>query len=385
MDKQGESKASRAVARYRFYLRQRPVILASLTLLAVVFFLAVGGLSRVHQAQRPGDWGALFNRGIADLNAQRYDAAATDLRAALLYAPDEYSYQLKMAEALIGQGHSGQALAYLTNLWDREPENGFVNLELARIAAQREQTDDAIRYYRNAVYAVWPSDQEGMRLDARLELIDLFLRIRDRAQAQGELIALEASAGRDPVRQERIGELFLRAEDYEHARQAFDTVLKLDRHNAVAMAGAGYAAFELGQYSSAQNYLQAALAANANDTASADRLKITQMVLHMNPFRRQISVSERDRIVVEAFQTAGERLRTCKLPAAAGGAQPSLNDEWAQLEPQITGSGLRRNPDLVETAMDVVFRIERETSTTCGSPTGIDLALLLISKMHEGS
>ena len=109
------------------------------------------------------------------------------------------------------------------------------------------------------------------------------------------------------------------------------------------------------------------------------------MVLHMNPFRRQISVSERDRIVVEAFQTAGERLRTCKLPAAAGGAQPSLNDEWAQLKPQITGSGLRRNPDLAETAMDVVFRIERETTTTCGSPTGIDLALLLISKMHEGS
>ena len=385
MDRQGESTASRAVARYRFYLRQRPVILASLTLLAVAFFLAVAGLSRVHQAQRQAIGERWFNRGIADLNAKRYDAAVTDLRAALLYAPDAYSYQLKMAEALIGQGHTGQALAYLTNLWDREPENAVVSLELARIAAQREQTDDAIRYYRNAVYAVWPSDQEGMRLDARLELIDLFLRIRDRAQAQGELIALEASAGRDPVRQERIGELFLRAEDYEHARQAFDTVLKLDRHNAAAMAGAGYAAFELGQYRSAQNYLQAALAANANDTASADRLKITQMVLHMNPFRRQISVSERDRIVVEAFQTAGERLRTCKLPAATGGSQPSLNDEWAQLKPQITGSGLQRNPDLVETAMDVVFRIERETTTTCGSPTGIDLALLLISKMHEGS
>ena len=385
MDRQGESTASRAVARYRFYLRQRPVILASLTLLAVAFFLAVAGLSRVHQAQRQAIGERWFNRGIADLNAKRYDAAVTDLRAALLYAPDAYSYQLKMAEALIGQGHTGQALAYLTNLWDREPENAVVSLELARIAAQREQTDDAIRYYRNAVYAVWPGDQEGMRLDARLELIDLFLRIRDRAQAQGELIALEASAGRDPVRQERIGELFLRAEDYEHARQAFDTVLKLDRHNAAAMAGAGYAAFELGQYRSAQNYLQAALAANANDTASADRLKITQMVLHMNPFRRQISVSERDRIVVEAFQTAGERLRTCKLPAATGGSQPSLNDEWAQLKPQITGSGLQRNPDLVETAMDVVFRIERETTTTCGSPTGIDLALLLISKMHEGS
>jgi hypothetical protein len=32
-----------------------------------------------------------------------------------------------------------------------------------------------------------------------------------------------------------------------------------------------------------------------------------------------------------------------------------------------------------------VFRIERETNLTCGTPTGTDLALLLISRMHEGS
>jgi transcriptional regulator GlxA family with amidase domain len=55
------------------------------------------------------------------------------------------------------------------------------------------------------------------------------------------------------------------------------------------------------------------------------------------------------------------------------------------LKPRISAEGLRRNPDLVETAMDLVFRIERETSTACGTPTGTDLALLLISKMHEGS
>jgi predicted Zn-dependent protease len=263
------------------------VILASLTVLTVVFFLAVTGLSRAHQAQRQAIGARWFNRGITDLNVRHYDAAVTDFRAGLLYAPDEYSYQLKLAEALIGQGHTGQAWAYLTNLWDREPENGIVNLELARIAAQRGETDDAIRYYHNAVYAVWRADHEGTRGEARLELIDLLLGIRNQAQAQGELIALAASVGPDPVQQERIGELFLRAEDYEHAKEAFDAVLRADRHNAAALAGAGYAAFELGQYSSAQHYLQAAVAANANDSPTADRLKTTQMVLRMDPFRRR--------------------------------------------------------------------------------------------------
>jgi hypothetical protein len=64
---------------------------------------------------------------------------------------------------------------------------------------------------------------------------------------------------------------------------------------------------------------------------------------------------------------------------------PSLSDEWEKLKPQITEAGLRRNQDLAEKAMDLVFRIERESNVLCGTPTGTDLALLLISRMHEGS
>ena len=149
------------------------------------------------------------------------------------------------------------------------------------IAAQREETDQAIRFCHNAVYAVWPTDQEGTRRDARLELIELLLRINAQGQAQGELIALAESVGPDPVLQERIGELFLRAADYQHALAAFNIVLKSDRHNVPALAGAGHAAFELGQYPLAQRYLQAAVTANANDTSSARRLKTTQLVLEM--------------------------------------------------------------------------------------------------------
>ena len=328
--------ASEAYAKYRFYLRQRPIMLAVFSVLAIVFFLGVTVLSRTHQAQRQAIGERWFNRGIADLNGKRFDAAVTDFRAALLYSPDEYSYQLNLAEALIGEGHTGQAFAYLTNLWDREPENGIVNLELARIAAQRGETDNAIRYYHNAVYAVWPSDQEGMRRNARLELIELLLRNHLKAQAQSELIALSENAGPDPVQQQRIGDVFLRAEDYEHALGAYNAALKSDRHNAAALAGAGYAAFELGRYQLAQHYLQSAISANPNDPESAERLKTAQLVLHLDPFRRQIPARERNRIVMEAFVAAGQRLRSCAVPtvkATAPASVPSLGDKWARLKP----------------------------------------------------
>lgn len=380
--------ASDIIARYRFYLRQRPVILAAFTVVAVIFFLAVTGLSRAHRMQRQAIGERWFDRGIADLNASRFEAAATDFRAALLYSPDEYSYQLNLAEALIGEGRRGQATAYLLNLWDREPDNGIVNLELARVAAQQGEPEKAIRYYHNAIYAVWPATQEARRRDARLELIELLLRVGDKAQAQGELIALAQTVGNDPGQQKRVGELFLRAEDYEHALAAFIIVLKSERNNAAALAGAGRAAFELGRYPLAEHYLHAAVAANPSDAISNEKLKTAQLVLHMDPFRRQISVAERHKIAVQAFQIAGERLKSCNLPTAGSAtpsASPSLSDDWERLKPQITEAGLRRNPDLVDTAMDLVFRIERDTSIVCGTPSGTDLALLLISNMHEGS
>lgn len=371
----------------RFYLRQRPVMLVLLSALAVIFFLAVSGLSRVYHAQRESVGARWFNRGVADLNAQRFDAAVRDFRAALMYSRDDYHYQLMLAEALIGLKHTGEASAYLLNLWEREPEDGLVNLELARIAAQRGQNQQAVRHYHDAVAAAWPSDQEEKRRDARLELIELLLRLNGTAQAQAELIGFSANAREEPAEQQQLGDLFVRAGDYGHALADYQLSLKSKPHNAAALAGAGNAAFELGRYSLAEQYLKLAVEGDANDKRSADLLKTAEMVLRMDPFRRQINSAERNRIVVEAFTSAGQRL-DCAVPKNAAGntaqSATSLSDQWSSLRPQVTERNLQKNPDLAESAMELVFRVERQTSEVCGTPTGTDLALLLISQLHEG-
>lgn len=373
---------------FRFYLRQRPVMLALLTGLAVVFFLVVTWLSSVYHSQREGLGERWFSRGEADLAKQRFGAAVTEFRAALLYSPDNYTYQLDLAEALIGRGQIPQAYAYLVSLWDREPEDGLVNLELARIAAQRTQIEQAIRYYHNAEYAAWSSDQENQRRKARLELIDLLLRNHQPAQAQAELIALAENAGEDPAEQKQLGDFFIRAGDYEHALGAYRVVLKSDHHNAAAMAGAGYASFQLARYPLAEHYLQIAVTANPNDRQSADLLKTVESVLHLDPFRPQLSTAERNRIVMDAFEVAGERLKDCtvtKAPPPNPASVPSTSDQWTSLKPEITVQRLEHHPELAAKAMDIVFQAERETSIACGAPTGTDLALLLIGKLHEGS
>lgn len=375
----------------RLYLAREPVVLALLFLSAVALFLAVTGLSRIYYAQRASLASRWFDRGVADLAAQRFQGAVADFRTALLYSRGDYTYQLNLAEGLLGLKRTDEAHAYLLNLWEQEPENGLVNLELARIAVQKREIEQALRYYHNAIYATWPGDQEVQRRETRVELVEYLLSINAKTQAQSELIALAANLADDPVQEARVGDLFLRAQDYEHALNEYRLSLKSGRNNPAALAEAGMAAFQLGRYDVADSYLQAAVAANPSDAQSEARLKTTELVLRMNPFQRQLSVAKRDRIVIEAFAAAGERLKTCSASgnSAASVAQGSvpggLAERWEKLRPQITEQGLRRDPDLVEAAMQLVFDIERQASTACGTPEGTDMALLLIAKLHEGT
>lgn len=362
-------------------------MLALLSALAVTLFLAVTGLSRRYYAQQEALGNRWFSRGTADLKAQRLDRAVNEFRAALIYSRDDYAYQLNLAEALLGEKRTNEAYAYLVNLWDRQPENGLVNLELARIAAQRGETEQVLRYYHDAIYATWPDDEQASRRDARLELIEFLLSNNADAQAQAEMIALAANLGDDTAEQVRVGNLFVRVQDYEHALAAFRTALKSDRHNVSALAGAGLTAFELGRYPAAYRYLQGAAAANPEDAQIVTLLKTTDLVLQMDPFQPQISADHRNWIVVTAFTVAGERLKACSAGNAPSSSESvtSLTERWRRMKPKINPEDLKNNPDLADSAMDLIFDIERQTSATCGSPAGTDLALLLIAKLHEGN
>jgi tetratricopeptide (TPR) repeat protein len=392
LEAQGETVAARNQAQGPpSYFTNEAVILALLSLTAVLSFLAVTGLSHVYYAQRQFLGNRWFARGTADLKARHFEAATAEFRNALLYSRDNYSYQLNLAEALLGLQRTNEAYSYLLSLWERQPENGTVNLELARIFARKGDRDNAVRYYHNAIYAIWSDDPDVKRRNARFELIEFLLKENTRPQAQAELIALAADLPDEPALLARVGDLFAQAEDYDRALAEYHRSLKLNPKNAAVMAAAGRAAFELGRYKLAKTYLESAVSAGPNDAQSADLLKTTTQVLQMDPFRRQISVTERRRIVIEAFNTAGKRLKSCapgersKGAAADTSPQPDLLTRWNEMKPKITEPGIRQNPNLIEQAMDLVFTIERQTKTECGPPTGTDLALLLISILQVGS
>ena len=393
-DLQGDIAAAAGSRKFdlRRYFAREPVMLAFLTLLAVVFFGAVTALSHLYHAQQESLGNRWFIRGTADLQQKNFEGAVSEFRAALRYSRDSYAYQSNLAEALLGLNRTAEANAYLINLWDREPENGLVNLELARLAAREGDREEALRYYHNAIYATWLGNQEVQRRDTRLELIEYLMSISSRAQAQAELIALAANLPDDATQQARTASLFLQTQDYEHALSEYGLSLREQPQDLSALAGAGKAAFELGHYSLAQHYLRTAVSLNASDAVSAGLLKTAEIAMQMDPFQWQLSAAQRNPIVIEAFAAAGQRLASCaaakgaKAPAPTASSSPiSLAESWEQLKPRISERGLQRDPDLINTAMELVFAIERETNSVCGAPSGRDEALLVIAKLHESN
>ncbi len=362
------------------YLSREPVTLALLTGVAVLFFLAVSALARLYDAQRQHLAENLAVQGVADLNAQQYRAAVDNIRTALVYARDNDAYQLSLAQALIGLKRYDEARAYLINLWEREPDNGMVSLELARIAVVQGKTEQALRFYHNAIYATWSGDSDDARHKARCELISYLMGINKRPQAEAELIDLAASVGDNPDEQLQLGQMFSSVGDYQRAFAAYRKSIQLKPHDAAALAGAGEAAFQLAQYPEAERYLEEALAIAPGDQRADDRLKMTEFVLHWDPFRPQLKESERDRMVLAAFAAASDRLDSCKAPNAR---EEEYAQDWARLEPQMRERNLRDNPDLAHAAMNLVFTIENETASHCGAQSEADRALLLIASLHE--
>ena len=370
-----------------WYAAREPLVIVVLSLSAIVFFFLVSGLSGLYQRTLSTRAKLWSDHGENDLSAGRTTQAMKDFQVALTYSRDNFNYELRLAQTLITLRRTEEARVYLINLWQRQPESGPVNLQLARIYASKNDVSQALRYYHNAIYAVWTGNPEAQQLSARLELVRFLLDSKSFNQAEAELIAVGRNLPEDASLQMEIGDLFMRVPDYGRALVLYRQALKLNRHNPAALARLGRAAFELGQYREAERYLQSAVAERHDDAQSAQLLETCRAIQRLDPDRIW-SARERDRMVLSDFDTAGNRLNSCMGVSTSKAGNPalqSLNTQWMDMKTRLNKNSLRVHPDWSDSAMDLVFSIERETSSLCGSPTGDDLLLLLIAKRHGGS
>lgn len=371
---------------------RRSLVLAIWILSCLVLFGVASAVTRAYAAKREALAERWFERGLAALQASQPEAAISDFRDALVYSRSNPQYRLQLAEALLAAGRTQEASDYFESLWQERPSDGRINLALARLQARRRDIPEAIRYYQGAIYGQWDQDRIQHREKAELELVGFLLANNGKAQAQPELLTLAQEEPNDPGVQVKIADLFAQAGDFEDALQESRKVLRLEPENPAALAIAGAAAFHLGRYSTAEDYLRKALERERNNQEAVALLEKVRLIASANPYQRGFTLRERNRRVIEAFTAAGERLQSCaqqrKEPLEV--EQPTtelqkLYDQWSDLNPGMNERMLRQQPDLADSAMDLVFRIEERTRALCGPPSGLDEALLLIGENREGT
>lgn len=366
---------------------ERETLVVFCIILLVAFFAITGFITSRYHATEAALGGHWYEKGAKALKAHQPLKAVDAFHTALVYSRDNSTYQLQLAEALVESDRLNEADAYLRALWAREPGNGTVNLELARLAARRSDVASATRYYHNAVYGVWDNKPIVHRRKTRMELCEFLLAKNERTLAESELIALSADMPPDAALHAKVGRMFLQVQDRSHALQQFQQALKLKPSVKGAWAGAGEAAYESGDYAEAYRYLKKAVAESSSDLQSAQRLEMCKLILSLDPFSRRLSQGERIRRTQAAFKQALTRVNQCAQnlgvnlqPKQGNTVLGNIYAKAKKMQPKVNKRNLRRDPDLISNVMDLVFKMEQTAKQACGVPPDPDRALLMIAR-----
>jgi len=353
-----------------------------LMLVAVAGFFVTRAVAANNRAMSLRDAAAWYTRGQQALQAGRVDAAIQAFRRATLRNRYNKEYVLALARALAANHDDDSARSVLLALRESAPENVDINLELARLAAHRQDVTEALRFYRNALYAPWAPELQDTRRSVRLELIRFLLTHDQSDRALSELLAVASDLPDDLAAHVQVGQLFAGAGDYAHSLDQFRRALHLDGGNAQALTGAGESAFHLGQYAVALAYFRRA--PDTFDDVAASR-EVAERVLADDPLANRIGATERRRRLTSDLAYARERLAACT-PGASGQTpddRVALAGEGEDLATRLEQTTVL-DLDTIEAGADVVARMTRYVAQTCGSPTPRDRALILIGRQHAG-
>ncbi len=360
-------------------LHRDPVVLTAFLAIIVASFVLTSlfvGRYKDKEAAIARHW---FDLGEAALQSSQPELAVDDFQNALAYSRNNDAYRLHLAQALIAAQRPQEARSHLLSLVEAEPGDGFVNLELARLAARAGQAREAQRYYHAAIYGVWPQDPVNRRIRVRFELSQFLLDNHQIARAEAELLELRGVLPADEVELHlRLANLLTKTGDDRAALEEFREVLAREARSHQALAGAGEAAFRLQDYAQAEQYLRRAVAEQSQDRHSAELLEVATQVRELDPYVYGLRSKERADRALRDFEIAMRRLQQCTQGQAPSAVTQALQ-QGKQVEPKLRRREMSRNPDLVNTTMSWVFQSEIVAQQPCGALSAEDRALLLLA------
>jgi tetratricopeptide (TPR) repeat protein len=370
----------------RIYSRE--AVLFGCIVLLVLFVIVTAAINRIYHKKIHVLADSWFAQGETSFQAGDIQSALIDYRNALVYSPANAKFQFHLAQALAAAGRGDEGRTYLLNLLSESPGNGQVNLALARIAARKGATSEAIRYYHAAIYGEWENDPIAMRWQVRRELSEYLLDRGEARQAVPEIIALADNTPPDDLeRRKVVGNLLLRAKLWTRALEVFSPLVSVNNEDYEALLGAAISAFELGRYDLALDYFDRLPQQQRDAPDVVGLYQTARQIDSMNPFLTGLSREAKARRAADALSLAGKRLQDCARQKGQSllVAQPQtpLQKAFAdskELEARGSLRYIEKHPETIEDVMAHVFQMENAAADACIKPQDADRALWLLGR-----
>ncbi|MHB1674973.1 MAG: tetratricopeptide repeat protein [Acidobacteriaceae bacterium] len=347
-----------------------------------------------------------FERGQIAMAAGRPAIAVEDFRSALSFSSTSADYQMALAEALAASGRTEEAAAYFSTLHDAEPGDGYLNLQLARLAVRRGNPQQAIEYYQAALNGLWRGQGTERRLQIRLELAQYLISLGRSVEAQGDLLAAEGNSLDNPSALFKIAGLLRQADD---PTDAFTAFRRVERHGSAhpsqvlqSLLAESPIAASMGQYKRATQALNRYMAKSRQHPSASSpqqnqaveqQLNAYQRMLQLIPFYALPPKQRVERVLLGA-DIAHKRYAGCaaKLQPKNGPSQQLSSDDaaalsalaaqWAQMGPRKPAA-FAGNAPLQQQLIAWTDQAEIWTAKVCGPPTGDDALLLQLAQVPD--
>ncbi len=315
------------------------------------------------------------------------EQAVDAFRSALEYDPGQRDTEIKLAMALSAAGRTDEAISYFNSLLEIQPGNGIINLELARLAAKQDNESRAIEYYQRALDGQWQGDGYERRRAVRLELARYLISEKDFQRARTQLLIAAGNAPDNPKVKLEIAGMMEEAHDPADALEIYRSVAERRPYPIEALEGAGRAAFTLGRFQLAREYLEKVVnhpnfVSLPESIRTVDREMLAQAIQVLNLYPEdELAPQERAERILHAAKIAQARLAACSNNQSVLAAPlAGLLANWQQVPTRLMAPALARDPEMEQTIMSLIFNTEEQTALVCGSPTGDDALLLKIAQ-----
>jgi hypothetical protein len=362
------------IAQLRHIVRRETIRLVALTAIAIVVFIVTRELAIRAEQRELRDAAEWYRRGGQLLESDP-NGATMAFRRAVMKHRGEKRYTLALADALTRAGNTVAAERALEGLREFSPEDADVNLALARLNRSQREIADALRYYHHAVYGTGRTADQAR--EVRLELVNMLLDASELTRAQSELIAATVDFPDSRELRLQLAGLFERANNAGRAAEQYDRVLKAYPRDPAAVEGAVRAAFATGNYRRVLGYR---LGADAS-SQTRDLVDIARDVVTRDPLANRLAGAERRRRLLQNIAYLEERWAACGPESRP--REPDYPESLVALRAMVRPTSIGRDAEALETALQTIEQLRRQTELRCGTRTNTDRALEIIAALHD--